>query len=46
MIIVIHIGSTVRELSSKFPNYLANILFIFRGDKKFIVNSSTKIEKQ
>ena len=23
----------------KFPDYLANILFIFRGDKKFIVNS-------
>ena len=40
-----HIGLTVRELSLKFPNYLANILFIFRGDKKFIVNSSTKIEK-
>ena len=34
-----HIGLTVRELSLKFPNYLANILFIFRGDKKFIVNS-------
>ena len=40
-----HIGLTVRELSAKFPNYLANILFIFRGDKKFIVNSSSKIEK-
>jgi trk system potassium uptake protein TrkA len=40
-----HIGLTVRELSTKFPDYLANILFIFRGDKKFIVNSSTKIEK-
>ena len=40
-----HIGLTVRELSLKFPDYLANILFIFRGDKKFIVNSSTKIEK-
>ena len=39
-----HIGLTVRELSAKFPNYLANILFIFRGDKKFVVNSSTKIE--
>jgi trk system potassium uptake protein TrkA len=39
-----HIGLSVRELSSKFPDYLANILFIFRGDKKFIVNSSTKIE--
>jgi len=39
-----HIGLSVRELSSKFPNYLANILFIFRKDKKFVVNSSTKIE--
>lgn len=39
-----HIGLTVRELSSKFPDYLANILFIFRDDKKFVVNSSTKIE--
>ena len=40
-----HSGSTVRELSQKFPDYLANIMFIFRGDKKFTVNSSTKIEK-
>ena len=40
-----HIGLTIRELSTKFPDYLANILFIFRGDKKFIVNSSSKIEK-
>ena len=39
-----HIGLTVRELSEKFPNYLANILFIFRKYKKFIVNSSTVIE--
>jgi len=39
-----NLGLTVRELSDKFPDYLANILFIFRGDKKFIVNSSTKIE--
>ncbi len=41
----IHAGLTVRELSKKFPNYLANIMFIFRDDKKFTVNSSTKIEK-
>ncbi len=41
----IHSGLTVRELSQKFPDYLANIMFIFRDDKKFIVNSSTKIEK-
>ncbi len=40
-----HAGSTVRELSQKFPDYLANIMFIFRGDNKFTVNSSTKIEK-
>ncbi len=41
----IHSGLSVRELSQKFPDYLANIMFIFRGDKKFTVNSSTKIEK-
>ena len=41
----VHSGLTVRELSQKFPDYLANIMFIFRGDKKFTVNSSTKIEK-
>ena len=41
----IHSGLTVRELSQKFPDYLANIMFIFRGDKKLTVNSSTKIEK-
>jgi len=39
-----HLGLTVRELSAKFPDYLANILFIFRGDKKFVVNSTTKIQ--
>ena len=39
-----NIGLTVRELSEKFPDYLANILFIFRKDKKFVVNSSTEIE--
>jgi len=39
-----HIGLTVRELSNKFPDYLANILFIFRDEKKFVVNSSTTIE--
>ena len=41
----IHSCITVRELSEKFPNYLANIRFIFRNYKKFTVNSSTKIEK-
>ncbi len=40
-----HAGLSVRDLSQKFPNYLANIMFIFRGEKKFTVNSSTKIEK-
>ena len=39
-----HLGLNVRELSEKFPNYLANILFIFRKDKKFVVNSSAIIE--
>ena len=42
----LHSGLTVRELSEKFPDYLANIMFIFRGDQKFTVNSSTKIEKK
>ena len=39
-----HLGLSIRELSEKFPHYLANILFIFRQDKKFVVNSSTIIE--
>ena len=42
----LHSGLSVRELSEKFPDYLANIMFIFRGDQKFTVNSSTKIEKK
>jgi len=41
-----HLGLTVRQLSEKFPDYLANILFIIRKDKKFIVNSSTVIESE
>ncbi|MBI04765.1 MAG: Trk system potassium transporter TrkA [Pelagibacteraceae bacterium] len=40
-----HIGMSVRELSEKFPDYLANILFVFRGDKKFLVTSSTIIQE-
>tara|TARA_Y100000590_G_scaffold470625_1_gene667060 strand:- start:1576 stop:2940 length:1365 start_codon:yes stop_codon:yes gene_type:complete len=40
-----NIGLSVRQLSEKFPDYLANILFIFRKEKKFVVNSSTIIEK-
>ena len=39
------LGKTIRELSTEFKDYLANILFVFRGDKKFIVNSNTKLEK-
>ena len=39
------LGKTLRLLSEEFKNYLVNILFVFRGDKKFIVNSSTKLEK-
>ncbi len=39
-----NLGLTVRELSEKFPSYLANILFIFRNDKKFVANSSTVIQ--
>jgi len=39
------LGKTLRSLSQEFKNYLANILFVSRGDEKFIVNSNTKLEK-
>ena len=39
------LGKTLRNLSIEFKNYLANILFVFRGDEKFIVNSNTVLEK-
>jgi trk system potassium uptake protein TrkA len=39
------LGKTLRKLSEEFKDYLANILFVFRGDEKFIVNSNTKLEK-
>ena len=40
-----HLGLNIRQLSEKFPDYLANILFIIRKENKFIVNSSTIIQK-
>ena len=39
------LGKSLRELSIEFNNLLVNLLFVFRGDQKFIVNSSTKLEK-
>ena len=39
------LGKTLRDLSEEFKDYLANILFVFRGEEKFIVNSNTKLEK-
>ena len=39
------LGQTLRDLSLKFKKYLVNILFVFRGEDKFIVNSNTKLEK-
>ena len=39
------LGKTLRKLSDEFKDYLANILFVFRGDDKFIVNSKTTLEK-
>ena len=39
------LGKSLRELSAEFNNLLVNLLFVFRGDQKFIVNSSTKLEK-
>ena len=39
------LGKTLRELSEEFNGYLANILFVFRGEEKFIASSNTKLEK-
>ena len=39
------LGKSLRDLSKEFKEYLANILFVFRGDEKFIANSNTKLEK-
>jgi len=39
------LGKTLRTLSSEFKNYVANILFVFRGDDKFIAHSDTKLEE-
>ena len=40
------LGKTLRALSDEFKNYLVNILFVFRGEEKFIVNSGTTLEKE
>ena len=39
------VGKNLRNLSQEFSEYLANILFVFRGEKKFIANSNTILEK-
>ena len=39
------LNKTINELSSKLENLLTNILFIFRGDEKFLVESKTKLQK-
>ncbi len=39
------LGKTLRNLSKEFKNYLVNILFVFRGEEKFIANSNTTLEK-
>ena len=39
------LGKTLRNLSKEFDSYKANILFVFRGDEKFIVSSNTILEK-
>lgn len=36
---------TIRELSKKYSKILSNILIIIRGDKKFVVSSNSKLEK-
>ncbi len=39
------LGKNLRNLSDEFKDYLANILFVFRGNEKFVVNSATTLEK-
>ncbi len=39
------LGKSLRNLSDEFKDYLANILFVFRGEEKFIVNSETTLKK-
>ncbi len=39
------LGKPLRDLSYEFKDYLANILFVFRGEEKFIANSYTTLEK-
>jgi trk system potassium uptake protein TrkA len=39
------LNTSIRDLSKKFNNYLSNILLVFRGDEKFVVNSKTTLEK-
>jgi len=36
---------SIRDLSIKFKNILCNILFVYRGDDKFVVNSKTTLLK-
>ena len=36
---------TLRQLSETYKNVLCNILLIFRDEKKFVVNSKTKLQK-
>ena len=37
------LGKTLRVLSEEFKDYLANILFVFRGEDKFIAKSNTSL---
>jgi trk system potassium uptake protein TrkA len=39
------LNTSIRELSKKFNNFLSNILLVFRGEEKFVVNSKTTLEK-
>ena len=39
------LNTSIRELSHKFKDILSNILLIFRGEEKFVVNSKTTLEK-
>ncbi len=39
------LNKSIQDLSEQFNNILSNILIVFRGEEKFIVNPKTKLQK-
>ncbi len=40
------INKSIDDISSNYKDVLLNLLLVIRGDKKFVVNSKTKLEKK